>query len=93
MIARKTLDELAQVLEPARDQMEWKCPHIQMISVGQYRVSGSKGAVYDVTCGRTEDNRFFVACLCKANLHGKHCYHGLKAFETHIAIKILQKGK
>ena len=92
MIARKTLEELAQVLEPARDQMEWKCPHIQMVSVGQYRVSGSKKP-YEVICGRTEDGLLFVACGCMANLHGKHCYHALRAFLSHVQIKTLQKGK
>lgn len=91
MIARKTLGELALALEQSRGQLDWKSPKIWLVERGVYRVQGSSGT-YDVTCGRTEHNWFFVACTCQANLHGKHCYHGLKAYIKHVEIMKELKG-
>lgn len=90
MIARMRLQDLEEALEPARDQLNWKTPAVQIIETGRYKIAGT-GRWYDVTCGRKHDGKFFVACTCLANLHGKHCYHALKAFEIHIGIKMTEK--
>lgn len=87
MIVRKTLQELADALEPARDQLTFRDPEIWMVERGSYKVQGIN-SVYDVDCGRmARGNTFFVSCRCPAGqIPSKYCYHALKAFETHIAV-------
>lgn len=94
MIVKRNLQELASALEPARSQMDWKDPKIWMVETGQYKVQGTNGNLYNVTCGRNEYGHFFVACVCAAGLiPGKYCYHALRAFESHIAVKLAEKTK
>lgn len=86
MIVRQTIEALGEYLESQRAQLVWRAPKIALIEVGLYEISGSDRPTYEVRCGRTEDNKFFVACNCKAGQFGKNaCHHALLAFESHIA--------
>lgn len=93
MIVRKTFEELKQALEPAREQMVWKNPVVEVVETGLYNVSNSRGGFYRVTCGRHGSGSLFVDCLCKANQVWKPCYHALAAFEKHVEIKIVEKWR
>lgn len=86
MITGHSITELAEKLAPAREQMDWRNPTIYMVERGCYKVSGSTGNFYEVTCGRNSRGVFFIACTCKLALFYKPCYHALKAFESHLAV-------
>lgn len=91
MIKKQTLNEILTALQPSKDQYKWKNPTVVRIVTGQYRVSGSGGKWYEVTCGRQHNGLLFVACTCKAGQFGGSCYHALAAIKTHIKQRLLEK--
>ncbi len=87
MIVKRTFAELNEFFEAARGQAEWKAAvALETGDFGLYHVTGSAGRAYKIRCGRTKEGRLFVACPCKAGLHGKACYHGYAAMSTHLEV-------
>ncbi len=61
-------------------------PRVEFDSFGKYRVSGSKGGFYVVTCKRSGNGYKTVECTCKASERGLVCYHAVSALSLHIGI-------
>lgn len=87
MLVRKTLEELADVLEPMREQADFRSAKITVNEIGKYHVSSSHGGWYKVECGRTRKGFLKIDCFCRAGqFPGKACYHALIAFEKHVEL-------
>jgi len=92
MIRAYSIEALERALEKAKAKAAKAKPHIEIVSFGEYRVSRSKGGVYSVRAGRTEEKQFFIACECRGALEGRACYHAALVFEMHTAFAKLVKA-
>ncbi len=61
-------------------------PRVESDCFGRYRVSGSKGGYYTVTCRKDERGYKTVACTCKGADRGLVCYHAVSALSLHIGL-------
>lgn len=86
MITGKSLDELESILERATKKAKEVNPEIIVVSDCSYKVQGSKFNYYEVVCGRMDNQDWFIACVCRAALEQKGCYHAAAAFLKHKTI-------
>lgn len=88
------LQSLAQ-LDAATSRAAVKKPHLQVIDFGEYRVSGSNGAWYTVTCKRDGAGNRLVYCSCEEKYPRKGntvCYHIPPAVGAHMLLAIARQS-
>lgn len=61
-------------------------PSVKFNYFGQYRVSGSKGGYYTVTCKKSTNGYKTVECTCKGAEKGLVCYHAAAALSLHVGL-------
>jgi uncharacterized Zn finger protein len=82
MFILKGIKQLTKAIEKAKKLR----PRVKFDHFGRYRVSGSKGDFYTVTCRKDERGIKTVACTCKGAEQGLACYHAAAALSLHIGI-------
>lgn len=73
-------------LEKAIGKAKQIRPQVKFNYFGQYRVSGSKGGYYTVTCKISNNGYRAVECTCKGGEKGLVCYHAAAALSLHIGL-------
>ena len=61
-------------------------PQVKFNYFGQYRVSGSNGSYYTVTCKKSNNGYKTVECTCKGAEKGLVCYHAAAALSLHVGL-------
>lgn len=61
-------------------------PTVKFNYFGQYRVSGSRGGYYTVTCKKSDNGLRIVECTCKGADRGLPCYHAAAALSLHVGL-------
>ena len=61
-------------------------PRVEFDRFGRYRVWGSRGGYYTVTCRRYDNGYKTVACTRKAGERGLPCYHAASALNLHVGL-------
>jgi hypothetical protein len=61
-------------------------PRVEFDQFGKYRVSGSKGGYYAVSCRKDERGQKVVECGCKGAERGRACYHAAAALSLHVGL-------
>ncbi len=87
MFILKGIDQLEKAITKAKKIR----PRVEFDCFGRYRVSGSKGGFYTVTCRRSDNNYKLVECTCKASERGLVCYHSVAALSLHIGLARRQR--
>jgi hypothetical protein len=82
MFILKGIDQLQNAIVKAKKIR----PRVEFDHFGRYRVSGSKGGFYTVTCRRSDNNYKLVECTCKASERGLPCFHAAAALSLHIGL-------
>ena len=95
MYAEKSWSLLEQWIDTPQKKPNPETPDVEVVLIGEYAVTGSRGSVYQVIFGenkkpmrtaRLEDALFFAACTCKGNLHRMPCRHIKAAWPIHKAM-------
>lgn len=61
-------------------------PRCKIVHFGQYKVQGSRGNWYDVSCKRNPvTGEKMISCACETK-RGIACYHSLVAVSIHIVL-------
>jgi hypothetical protein len=82
MFILKGIEQLEKAITKAKKVR----PRVEFDRFGRYRVSGSKGGYYTVTCRKDERGYKTVACTCKGAERGLACYHAAAALSLHIGL-------
>lgn len=82
MFILKEKDQLSRAIEKARKLH----PRVEFDHFGRYRVSGSKGGYYTVTCRKDNRGVKAVECTCKGGEKGLVCYHAAAALSLHVGL-------
>ncbi len=88
MFILKTKTQLEKAIAKAR---KVRCA-VKFQSFGNYKVSGSNGAVYEVKCERTAAGEKAVICGCKGAEKGLVCYHAAAALSLHVGLARQQQA-
>lgn len=87
MITRKDWKTLeAVILAPAKKPNPADDSEVEIIVIGLYEVTGSKGSVYEVRIGLSVSNDPFASCTCKGALFSTACRHIKAAWPVHLSL-------
>ena len=82
MFILKGIDQLTNAIAKAKRLR----PRVEFDRFGRYRVSGSKGGFYTVTCKKSDNGYKTVSCTCRGAEKGLACYHAAAALSLHIGL-------
>lgn len=86
MFVTVTWKEIQEFIDTPQKKPNPVKPEVEILLIGEYRVTGSNGKFYQVVFGYDDRRNVFAACTCLGNMYGRACRHIKAAWPIHCQL-------